>query len=176
MPYANALYTCQHCSGPAFGAFCSYRCWRIANGLPIDETDLANRKTISWKPETIEAHAAAPTIYAERSTPKGLVALPTPATADQVETLPEAAATVDQVATFHQVEQAKPLCIACGDTGRNSKGGLCYPCVRAGRVSAEPSPEYSQPINQVEAIELPPAIAPTNQFTRPAKAGQMSLF
>lgn len=27
-----------------------------------------------------------------------------------------------------------PACKACGDTGVNSKGGPCVPCIKAGRV------------------------------------------
>ena len=26
------------------------------------------------------------------------------------------------------------VCIACGDTGKNSKGGNCHPCKMAGRI------------------------------------------
>lgn len=118
----------------------------------------------------IEAHAAAPKIYAGGSAPKGLVALPAAAEDCQVDRAAEPAGTA------HQVEDNRPACIACGDTGRNSKGGQCVPCVRAGRVAADPPPEYSKPIDQAEAIERPPPIAPTKQPTRSAEAGQLSLF
>lgn len=167
---AHAIYTCHACSGPAFGAFCSYRCWRIARGLATDATPPA------WPTRMIEAHAAAPKIYAKGSTPKGLVAPATAAKADQVDRAADAAEAIELADTIHQVEDNRPACIACGDTGRNSKGGQCVPCVRAGRVAADPPPEYSQPIDQVEAIERPPAIAPTNHQTRSAEAGQLSLF
>jgi len=166
----STLYTCRGCSGPAFGAFCSYRCWRISHGLPTDE------KPTAWPTRMIEAHAAAPKIYANRTTPKVLVAVPTAAEGCQVDRAADPAEVVDQADTAHQVEEKRPTCIACGDTGRNSKGGQCVPCVRAGRVDADPLPEYSQPIDQVATPPQPPAIAPTKHQDRPAEAGQLSLF
>lgn len=28
----------------------------------------------------------------------------------------------------------KPKCKACGDTGKNSRGGVCIPCLKNGRI------------------------------------------
>lgn len=156
------LYTCHACGGPAFGVFCSYACWRVDRGLPTDE------KPADFGDATREAHQAAPKIYATPRHHRG----------HQV-------AAVDQV---EAVDQVAPVCVACGDTGRNSKGGDCVPCVRAGRVAADPiaPAELPTPGNQA-AAELP-ATEPderNNRFPfsvsqidtrRPADAGQLSLF
>jgi hypothetical protein len=31
-------------------------------------------------------------------------------------------------------ESRSHVCVACGDTGKNSRGGPCYPCLVNGRV------------------------------------------
>jgi len=35
----------------------------------------------------------------------------------------------------------QPACIACGDTGQNSRGGPCLPCERHGRIASQPTPK-----------------------------------
>ncbi|WP_147274419.1 hypothetical protein [Bremerella cremea] len=32
-----ASHVCQQCGGPGYGSFCSYRCWRINRGLPVED-------------------------------------------------------------------------------------------------------------------------------------------
>lgn len=39
----------------------------------------------------------------------------------------------------------KPICLACSDTGRNSKGGQCHPCLVHGRVKPDPLPVVVPP-------------------------------
>lgn len=104
-------YTCRECGGPAFGCFCSVRCWRLDRGLSdIEEAS-------AYSAEAIAAHASAPKIFAERR-------------------LPGAGASFKQPPP---TDSAGPTCIACGDTGRNSKGGDCVPCVRHGRAKPQRS-------------------------------------
>ncbi len=35
------------------------------------------------------------------------------------------------------VKKKAPVCVACGDTGRNSRGGDCHPCVVHGRIKSK---------------------------------------
>ena len=46
-------------------------------------------------------------------------------------------------------------CTACGDTRRNSKGGLCYPCSQ--NYAAETSMMDQPPPVKVEPVVLPPS-------------------
>lgn len=57
-----------------------------------------------------------------------------------------------------------PSCIACGGTGKNSKGGPCFPCVRAGRILTEqdddePPPPPPPPTTDEEPPPPPPSPA-----------------
>lgn len=49
-------------------------------------------------------------------------------------------------------------CVACGDSGKNSKGGICYPCLESGRLKqkALQNPLKSSPLGKVSIIPLKP--------------------
>lgn len=133
------IYTCHRCGGPAFGVFCSYACWRIDRGLPTTD------KPTDYGDAFREAHQAAPKIHASRRATPGLVALPgespqvAPPPAPTTELQPATESVQGDWATW--IDEQSPLCMACGDTGRNSKGGPCVPCVKNGRVpSSLPAP------------------------------------
>lgn len=49
--------SCQHCGKPAYGRFCSYACWRIAQGLPVPGPD---QRTVDSVSDSFEAAIVSP--------------------------------------------------------------------------------------------------------------------
>ncbi|TWT38693.1 hypothetical protein Enr8_03870 [Blastopirellula retiformator] len=132
---------CQVCGGRAYGRFCSYACYRVA------ELDLATQPNVM-----VELHA-----------PSGLL----------TEASEGACSLANETSAV-----AQRKCVACGGSGRNSKGGPCFPCSRprttAGGFSlatepcvvaessapsmggaADAWPDFSEPGHVL--IELPPS-------------------
>lgn len=141
------IYTCVHCQGPAFGVVCSYTCWRQHQNLSV-----AGDERPAWTPETIAAHASAPKVYAQRRPVRGLVA---------------AGAAGEVSPDAEPAGESGPTCIACGDTGRNSKGGQCVPCVRAGRVDIERPVEMHAEAALSREEPLPEVTPPREEPAQP---------
>lgn len=130
--------------------------YTAGNGSPREGDFTADKVKPVEKPKAAPApKAAAPAATAP--TPQGTVppapagspaAAPVPAKKPAPKPLPRPAA------------KPAPACVACGDTGKDSKGGPCVPCVTAGRVvEAKPAPAQPQP-----------APAPAVQVETPAGA------
>ena len=59
-------------------------------------------------------------------------------------------------------DKPKPKCIACGDTGKNSKGGFCEPCLQNYAIETslmeQPVPSIPQVVEALapeeKAVEL----------------------
>ena len=56
-------------------------------------------------------------------------------------------------------EEVEMLCVACGDTGKNSKGNPCRPCQVHGRIPrrGDPPGDITQPVVQVPPMPKPQA-------------------